>query len=48
MEQNLKKQKEDKLTDEQAKLKISLCHSFCTQNEKILTFWDDLWSQKVM
>ena len=28
--------------------KNSLCHLFCTQNEKILTFRVDLWSQKVM
>ena len=36
------KQKEDKNTDLQAKIKNSLCHLFC-----ILTFWVDLWSQKV-
>ena len=42
------KAKEDKITDIQAKMKNSLCHLFCTQNEKILTFWVDLWSQKVM
>ena len=41
------KQKEDKITDLQAKMKNSLCHLFCPQNEKILTFWVDLWSQKV-
>ena len=28
-------------------MKNSLCHLFCTQNEKTLTFWVDLWSQKV-
>ena len=32
------KQKEDKITDLQAKIKNSLCHLFCTQH---------LWSQKV-
>ena len=42
------KQKEWKITDLQAKIKNSLCHLFCTQNEKNLTFRVDLWSQKVM
>ena len=28
------KQTEDKITDLQAKMKNSLCHLFCTQNEK--------------
>ena len=41
------KQKEEKITDLQANMKNSLCHLFCTQNEKILTFWVDPWSQKV-
>ena len=35
-----------KITDLQAKMKNSLCHLFCTQNEKILTFWVDLWVAK--
>ena len=42
------KQKEDKITDLQAKKKNSLCHLFCTQNKKNLTFRVDIWSQKVM
>ena len=42
------KQKEDKITDLQAKIRNSFCHLFCTQNEKDLTFWFDRWLQKVM
>ena len=42
------KQTDRKFIDLQAKLKNSLCHLFCTQNEKNLTFRVDLWSQKVM
>ena len=41
-------QKEDKITDLQAKIRNSLCHLFCTQNEKNLTFLFHLWLQKVM
>ena len=38
------KQKEEKITDLQAKMKNALCHLFCTQNEKIVTFRVDLLS----
>ena len=42
------KPKQENIMIYSPKWEISLCHWFCTQNRKNLTFRVDLWSQKVM